>query len=267
MNTTEEEMEFDYQAYMKDYTPDPDKIHWGLEARQKRREAAIHNNRGLAYAQKGDYDRAIEAFTEAIELNPNYAYAYNNRGGAYYAKHDYDRAIVDYTIAIDCLSNYINPYTNRGLAYCDKGNFDLAIADYTKVINLKPDAEAYNNRGTAYRKKGDYDLAIVDYTKAKELNLDNKNIYSDYRIWLAAIIESCDEAIKINSNDAALYYNRGLAWLHLQAWAKAKTDLMIAKNMGADIIASFHNTYENVADFDRRNKVKLPTDLAKMLTL
>ena len=41
MNTTEEEMEFDYQAYMKDYVPDPDEIHWGLEARQKRREAAI----------------------------------------------------------------------------------------------------------------------------------------------------------------------------------------------------------------------------------
>ena len=53
MNTTEEE-EFDYQAYMKDYVPDPDKIHWGPEARQKRREAAIHNNRGLAYGEKGE---------------------------------------------------------------------------------------------------------------------------------------------------------------------------------------------------------------------
>ena len=54
VNTTEEEMEFDYQAYMKDYVPDPDKIHWGLEARQKRREAAIHNNRGIAYTEKGE---------------------------------------------------------------------------------------------------------------------------------------------------------------------------------------------------------------------
>ena len=26
MNTTEEEVEFDYQAYMKDYVPDPEKI-------------------------------------------------------------------------------------------------------------------------------------------------------------------------------------------------------------------------------------------------
>ena len=34
MNTTEDEMEFDYQEYMKDYVPDPDKIHRGPEARQ-----------------------------------------------------------------------------------------------------------------------------------------------------------------------------------------------------------------------------------------
>ena len=130
MNTTEEEVEFDYQAYMKDYVPDPDKIHWGPEARQKRREAAIHNNHGLAYQDEGDYDRAIEAFTKAIELNPNYAVAYNN----------------------------------RGLVYNNIGEFDRAIADYTKAIELKPDfVEAYNHRDDAYDAKGDYDPAIVEY--------------------------------------------------------------------------------------------------------
>ena len=103
MNTTDE-VEFDYQAYMKEYTPDLGEIHRGPEARQKRREAAIHNNYGLAYRAEGDYDRAVEAFTQAIELNPNYAIAYNNRGEV----------------------------------YRDKGNFDLAIADYTKAIELKP---------------------------------------------------------------------------------------------------------------------------------
>ena len=130
MNTTEEEVEFDYQAYMKDYVPDPDKIHWGPEARQKRRKAAIHNNHGLAYQDEGDYDHAIEAFTKAIELNPNYAVAYNN----------------------------------RGLVYNNIGEFDRAIADYTKAIELKPDfVEAYDHRDDAYYAKGDYDSVIVEY--------------------------------------------------------------------------------------------------------
>ena len=70
------DVDFDYQTYMRDYVPDPDKIHRGPEARQKRREAAIHNNRGIAYRDERDYDRAIESFTKAIELNPNFAKAY-----------------------------------------------------------------------------------------------------------------------------------------------------------------------------------------------
>ena len=108
------DVEFDYQAYMKDYVPDPDKIHRGPEARQKRREAVIHNNRGVAYANTGDYDLAIEAFTKAIELNPNLAMAYSNRGGAYRDKGDYGRAIEDCTTAIELNPNLAMAYSNRG---------------------------------------------------------------------------------------------------------------------------------------------------------
>ena len=33
-----------------------------------------------------------------------------------------------------------------------------------------------------------------------------------------------------------------------------------------DIIASFHNDYESVEAYERRNRVKLPADIAAMLT-
>src|SRR5690348_5197538 len=38
------------------------------------------NNRGIAYQNKGDYDRAIADFTRALGLNPNDNKALNNRG-------------------------------------------------------------------------------------------------------------------------------------------------------------------------------------------
>lgn len=79
MNTTEE-VEFDYQAYMKEHAPDPDKLHRGPEARQKRREAAVRNNYGAAYGEKGDYDGAVDDYNKAIELNPNYTIDHYNRG-------------------------------------------------------------------------------------------------------------------------------------------------------------------------------------------
>ena len=77
------DVEFDYQSHTQENASDLDETHRGAEARHKRREAVLHNNRGVAYANKRDYDLAVEAFTNAIELNPNLAMAYSNRGGAY----------------------------------------------------------------------------------------------------------------------------------------------------------------------------------------
>ena len=41
------------------------------------------NNRGIAYAGKGQYDRAIEDYDQALRLNPNDAAALSNRRVAY----------------------------------------------------------------------------------------------------------------------------------------------------------------------------------------
>jgi|GEM_PF-3771313 len=54
---------------------------------------------GNAYAHKGQYDKAIENYNKAIQLNPNLAEAYYNRGVAYKHKGQYDKAISDFQTA------------------------------------------------------------------------------------------------------------------------------------------------------------------------
>jgi tetratricopeptide (TPR) repeat protein len=90
----------------------------------------------------------------------------------------------------------------------------------------------------AYGDKGDFDRAIADFTTA---------IYLDPEL-------------------ALVYYNRGEAWLHLGKWEDAKSDLTTASNMGVDIIDLFHNLYSSIGDFEGRHGVKLPVDIAAMLT-
>jgi tetratricopeptide (TPR) repeat protein len=63
--------------------------------------------------------------------------AYNNRGAVYPNKGNYDRAIADYNQAIKLKSkaDYAS-YYHRVIAYRKKGNKNKAIADFKKIIEL-----------------------------------------------------------------------------------------------------------------------------------
>ena len=63
---------------------------------------------------------------------------------------DYQLAIDNYTKAIKIDPDYVKAYYNRGLAYKELENYKNAIADYTRAIKIDPDfANAYDGRGTA----------------------------------------------------------------------------------------------------------------------
>jgi regulator of sirC expression with transglutaminase-like and TPR domain len=59
----------------------------------------------------------------------------------------------DYNQAIELDPEYTYAFNNRGLAYADLKQFEKAIQDYDQAIELNPkDFNAFNNRGTAYAK-------------------------------------------------------------------------------------------------------------------
>jgi tetratricopeptide (TPR) repeat protein len=79
-------------------------------------------NEGNACALKGQYQKAIDNYSKAISLDPDYdAKAYCDHG--------------------------IKAYRNRGIMYGELGQFEKAIDDYDKAISLdSKDESAYVNR-------------------------------------------------------------------------------------------------------------------------
>ena len=235
--------------------------------------ATAYSNRGSAYGYNGDLKKAIQDFNKAIELNPDFAGAYYNRGRTYSRKGDLKKAIQDFNKAIELNPDFAEAYTNRGNVYIRKGNLGQAIQEYDKAIKLKPDdATAYYNRGRAYSRKDDIDQSIKDYSKAIELNPDFAEAYNnrgnayigkgDYD----RTIKDYDKVIELEPNNAKAYNIRGVTWLHLRNWNNARLDLTIAGYMGVDIIAVFREIHNNVAEFEQKYAVKLPEDIAAMLT-
>jgi serine protease Do len=123
--------------------------------------------RGNRQFDQGDYNGAIQSYTQALRMNPSGDNAYNNRGNARLALKDIQGAIADYNQALRVNPNHALAYYNRGSAYADLGNNRQAILDYTQSLRINPNyAKAYNNRGVARSSLGDHAGAIEDYNRA-----------------------------------------------------------------------------------------------------
>lgn len=195
------------------------------------RDAMGYNDRGIAYASKGAYDRAIADFTKAIEIGPPMAQPFYNRGDLYRAKGDFDKAILDFNAALKLDPKYILAYINQGRTYRLKGEYDKAIADFSRALKVDPKyADAYNNRGNAYADKGDYDKAIADYSEALKLDPNLALAYMNRGLAYAkkgdysAVIADCNEALRLNQKFTAAYFIRGAAHSSKGDFDKAISD-------------------------------------------
>jgi hypothetical protein len=105
--------------------------------RPRNNTAKVYFDNGNAFYDKKEYDKAINAYTEAIRLDPNYAIAYYNRGLAYSNLGKFDKAISDYSHAIRVDPNFTLAYVNRGAAYSIQGNRAKANADFATAKRLE----------------------------------------------------------------------------------------------------------------------------------
>jgi tetratricopeptide (TPR) repeat protein len=182
--------------------------------------------RGMAYAGKQLYERAVEDCSEAIKLtNTMGAYHaaeyYRGRGMTYMAMSYYDKAIADYGEVIQLVSKYesllADALTLRGRAYTAKGDYGLAISDFNRAIELNEKKElsyfsgqAYASianlfylRGVSRDQQGEYGSAIADFRQA--IAADPGDAYSALRLFLVrAKAEPTAAAKELSVNAARL---------------------------------------------------------------
>lgn len=148
--------------------------------------------------ESGDYQDAIEAYTQVLSLDSNNTEAYNRRSTARSAVGDYEGAFEDlYKAANYYLSDEqsLQPtqlptvettakdYHHRGLEKLQRGDFQGAIEEFNQVVQLNgKNAIAFSCRGFAHRRLGDNQRAIEDLQQAAKLFSDQGNVKSSQHI-------------------------------------------------------------------------------------
>lgn len=83
---------------------------------------------------------------------------------------NYEEAISAYTEAIELDNSNHVLFSNRSAAYAKAGQFQKALEDANKTIELNPDwPKGYSRQGVAYAGLGDYLNAFKAYNAGKVL--------------------------------------------------------------------------------------------------
>jgi tetratricopeptide (TPR) repeat protein len=95
--------------------------------------------RGIEHMRAEEYPEAEQAFREALKLNPRSSWVQYNLGLLYMTQRNYQKAIDAFG---DALDGDVNPtwleawsYLRRGNAYDALGQRERAVAEYDKVIS------------------------------------------------------------------------------------------------------------------------------------
>jgi tetratricopeptide (TPR) repeat protein len=241
-----------------------------LEPRNKAYAGRI--TKGDTLLEKGDPDGAIQAFGEAIALEPERAAAYVGRGDAFRDRGDYERAVADYDEALRREPGSALALNNRGLAHSKRGAYDEAIADYTAALRSEPRlAVAYHNRGVAYFARSDTERAIADYTEALRLDPQAARTYNNRGLaWFERgdaeqAIADYDQALRLDARFAVAYNNRGLAYGRKGDSDRAIHDFTEAVRLDPKFAKAFFN--RSVAFEKKGDRARAEADLKKALEL
>jgi arylsulfatase A-like enzyme/Flp pilus assembly protein TadD len=169
-----------------------------LQLPQMENDPEIWNYLGLAYSDKGEFAKAIEALEYSLSVDPEFAYAYRSIATVYLSRflkerdrEDLKRSIRDFEEAINLEPEFAAAYNSLGVAYKENKRTDEAMRCWKKAYELRPDVGyPLLNLGMEYLERGDKKKALDYFMTYK--NKFYSSIPSSEKERLDAMIRRCE---------------------------------------------------------------------------
>ena len=152
----------------------------GISEAQANREAAKLTREGAEALKRKDWNKAVDLYRRAADLDrrnvAGLSAALQHRATAYQTQNppQYLKAIEDFSEALDLTPDDQGIYERRAYAEMKLGDYDRALADYSEVIKRKPNDVRYLlYRSYIYELKGDVANCTADCDKVLQMQHDN----------------------------------------------------------------------------------------------
>lgn len=203
---------------------------------------------GAANKSLGNIERALEAFTNALKLEPQHSDGYVNLGNTFKDQGEFKKAIAAYETAISVNNKNTKAYNNLGVTLKELGNYEKAIDTLKQVIILEPkNAMAFNNLGNVYQDLKLYQKAEESYNEAIELKENYAPAYHNLGQTFYAqnkfdeAMDAYNKALMAQNNYAEVYNSIGMLLRDQNLFEHAVKAYQNAISLSPNYVAAHYN--------------------------
>lgn len=122
------------------------------------------------WQQVREYESALAAYNESINILPEYPEAWYWRGNALGTLELHPEALASFEQAVRIQPNYYQAWYNRSIALYKLERYTEAIASFEQAIKIQPDyAQAWFKRGVTLNDLQRYSEAMASFNQALQL--------------------------------------------------------------------------------------------------
>lgn len=212
-------------------------------------------SQGESFAQRKMWDRAAEMFGRAIALQPQNPRAHNDLGFVYQSMGCFKEALQEYSIALKIKPDYGEARQNLLSGVCewsqdliDHGKYSTAIDILTEAVKQSPQAgELYYFLGIAYQAHGDFNDALVQWKKAAEIKPESSTGHYVKAIEALAAknvpgaIEEFNKSIKVKPDNAYAHNTLGILLAQTGKVEEARREFEAAVKYKPNYVEAYMN--------------------------